>query len=134
MTTIEATPVLVVDDDEAVRSSVIDILADLGYSVVAAADGEEALDKLARQAVDAVVLDIKMPRKDGIAVVNELSPEPPPPGIVFVTAYDVDPEMVAALGTRVTEILRKPIPPVDLIRAVGDAVEVAKASRTQRHN
>lgn len=129
MTMVDAASVLVVDDDEAIRSTEAEILAGLGYSVLEAADGTDALDKLAGRTVDAVVLDIKMPRKDGITVVNELSPQPPPPGIVLISAYNLDPETRQALGPRVVCVLRKPAAPHDLIRAVAEAVEVAKSSQ-----
>ncbi len=95
-----------------------------------AEDGQEALDKLAIHEVDAVVLDVRMPRKDGISVLEDLDPEPPPPGVLLVTAYDIDRETRSRLGTRVHRILRKPVPPLVLIEAVSEAVDVARSARS----
>jgi two-component system response regulator MprA len=126
----EQARVLVVDDDQGVRVSVARILSNCGYDVAEAEDGQQALDQLAATEVDAVVLDVKMPRKDGIAVLEELLPEPPPPGVLLVSAYDIDRETRSRLGTRVHKILRKPVPPPTLIEAVSAAVDVARSARS----
>ena len=62
--------VLVVDDESAIRDSLRMILEYEGYGVVEAATGESALAEVRRQAPDAVVLDIKMPEMDGLAVLK----------------------------------------------------------------
>ncbi|MGH7733611.1 MAG: response regulator, partial [Gemmatimonadales bacterium] len=96
--------VLVADDDRGVRESVSEILERFGYSVTEAEDGQDALEKLAAGHVDAVVLDVKMPRRDGLEVLEEMMPQPPPPGVVLVTAYDVGPEIRVLLANRVTKV------------------------------
>ena len=121
--------VLVADDNIALRSTVAEILSRVGYSVVEAEDGVEALEKLAAEEVDALVLDVKMPRKDGLSVLDDLEPLPPPPGVLLVSAYEIDTDVRARLGNRVYKILRKPVPPATLIQAVSEAIEVAKAAR-----
>ena len=120
--------VLVADDDRGVRESVAEILQQFGYTVTEAEDGEEALERLAAGTVDAVVLDVKMPRRDGLSVLEEMSPQPPPPGIVLVTAYDVGPEIRVRLGNRVATVLRKPVPPKTLLDAVARAVGIGRGA------
>src|SRR5713226_1536487 len=110
--------VLVADDDVGIRESTVGILRRLGYAVYQAEDGQEALDILAAGEVDAVVLDVKMPRCDGISVVEQMFPEPPPPSVLLVSAYDIDPRTRSQLGRRVHKMLRKPVPPRRLIEAV----------------
>lgn len=122
--------VLVADDDGAIRSSVSEILRRSGFAVSQAEDGDEALGKLASEEVDAAVIDVRMPGRDGISVVEQMIPGPPPPGVVLVTAYDVDGETRIRLGSRVRNILRKPIPPATLIAAVRDAVDAARQARS----
>jgi CheY-like chemotaxis protein len=122
--------ILVADDDRGIRVSIKKILSRLGYQVAEAEDGQDALDKLARGDVDAVVLDVKMPRKDGITVLDEMFPEPPPPGVLLVSAYDIDRQTRTRLGTRVHKVLRKPVPPPTLIEAVSEAIEVARSARS----
>ena len=129
MTNVEPARVLVADDDEAIRLSVAEILRSRGYSVSEAQDGQEALDKVGREGVEVILLDVKMPLLDGISVVDRINPRPPPPGVLLVTAYDIDEETHARLGTRVCKILRKPVPPVTLLQAVQQAVRVAAEAR-----
>lgn len=64
--------ILVIDDDELVRESIADVLQSAGHSVVLAANGDEGLDALGRESVDLVVLDILMPRREGIETIREL--------------------------------------------------------------
>lgn len=120
--------VLVADDDRAVRESAAEILQRSGFTVTKASDGQEALEQLAAGEIDAVVLDVRMPRRDGLSVLEDMDPQPPPPGVVLVTAYDVGSEIRVRLGRRVTGILRKPVPPRMLIESVTEAVRVARGS------
>ena len=116
--------VLVTDDDEAVRESVADILALSGYDVLQAADGEEALRVLAQQSVHVLLLDMTMPKLDGLAVLEALGP--PPPKVIVLSAFAYySPEDIdrRGLGRKVTRALRKPCQPVQLLAAVNDAMD-----------
>lgn len=64
--------VLVVDDEAAIRRSLSGILADEGYDTALAEDGERALACVRERAPDVVLLDIAMPGRDGIAVLEDL--------------------------------------------------------------
>ncbi len=121
--------VLVVDDNQAIRVTVTEILRGVGYRVSQAEDGLEACTQLTDRDIDAVLLDINMPGKDGISVLEDLHPAPPPPGVLLVSAYDIDPLTLARLGTSVCRFLRKPVPPQILIDAVADAVAVSRSAR-----
>ena len=125
--TVDEPVVLVADDDRSVRQTVCEILVTFGYRVLSALDGEDAMAQLAANPVDAVILDIKMPKLDGLSVVRTLDPRPPPPGVVIVSAYEVEDETRTDLGERVSSILRKPVHPASLIEAVADAVAVARS-------
>jgi CheY-like chemotaxis protein len=126
---IERARVLVADDDSGLRQSVAEILRGCGYSVAEAEDGLDAFEALSANRVDAVVLDMKMPGKDGVAVIADLDPEPPPPGVLLVSAYDIDSETRGRLGGRVCKVLRKPVPPPVLIEAVAEAIQIARGGR-----
>ena len=115
--------VLVADDNEGIRDTTAAILRAVGYTVTEAQDGEAALEELAQKPFDVVVLDVRMPRRDGISVVETLSPEPPPPVIMMASAYDFDVDLRRQLGTRVFKYLKKPVPPKQLIEAVGEAAQ-----------
>src|ERR1035437_4419189 len=115
--------VLVADDNDGIRDTTAAILRAVGYTVTEAQDGEAALEELAQKPFDVVVLDVRMPRRDGISVVETLSPEPPPPVIMMASAYDFDVDLRLQLGTRVFKYLKKPVPPKQLIESVGEAAQ-----------
>ena len=115
--------VLVSDDDPVLRETLVDILTLDGYQVLQAADGEEALRKLA-QPVDVMLLDLAMPKLDGLSVLEVL--EPPPPKVTLLSAFAYfSPEDIdhAGLRKKVTRALRKPCPPDVLLAAVNDAID-----------
>ncbi len=58
--------ILIVDDEEEIRQGVERWLKAVGYSTYTASDGEECLDLVAQQQPDAILLDVRMPRKDGM--------------------------------------------------------------------
>lgn len=113
--------VLLVDDEADVRASSADILRDAGFSVDEAQDGLEALAHLRRHRVGAVVLDVSMPRCDGIEVVARLD-DPPP--ILIVSARAVDDGARARVDGKVWTYLSKPVPPARLVELVTEALKV----------
>lgn len=82
--------VLIVDDEAPARTRVRQLLDDVGQHTVVgeAANGQEALDIVARDQPDVVLLDIRMPGMDGIETAQHLNKLDPSPAIVFATAYD----------------------------------------------
>jgi CheY-like chemotaxis protein len=111
--------VLVVDDEDDVRVSIADILRGVGYTVMAAADGDEALRLLTSTRFDAMVLDLKMPRRDGVSLLAALSTPPP---VVVLSAHELDDDDLDRVGDAIVAYLRKPAPPQRLIDAVASAV------------
>jgi CheY-like chemotaxis protein len=115
--------VLVADDNDGIRNTTAAILRGVGCTVTEASDGEAALDALSQETFDVALLDVRMPKVDGISVVTDLRPEPPPPIIVMVSAYDFGPDLRQHLGERVFKYLKKPVPPKELIEVVLSAFE-----------
>jgi DNA-binding NtrC family response regulator len=110
--------VLVVDDDEAVRTSSAAILRDARWHVEEASNGLVALEFLRAKPVGAVVLDLKMPVLDGFGLLDQLEN---PPAVVLVTAHLYDPEVIAR-REKVFMYLRKPASPSDLLQTVARAM------------
>src|SRR5512146_1457523 len=103
--------VLVVDDDPVVGKSFDRVLSGKGYAVITAADGSEALDKLAREDYDAVFADIKMPGMSGIEVAARIKAARPWLPVVIVTGYGTDANEAKAKEAGVAAFLRKPLSP-----------------------
>jgi two-component system response regulator MprA len=105
----EAMRVLVVDDERAVRDSLRRALELEGYDVELAADGEEALERLAQNGEpDAVVLDILMPKMDGLEVCRRLRREGHRLPVLMLTARDEVENRVAGLDAGADDYVTKP--------------------------
>jgi len=100
--------ILVVDDDRAVRESLRRSLTFNGYSVDLAVDGLDALDKTSQQRPDALVLDVMMPRLDGLEVCRRLRSSGDDLPILVLTARDSVSERVAGLDAGADDYLPKP--------------------------
>jgi two-component system, OmpR family, response regulator MprA len=100
--------VLVVDDDEAVRSALTHALHRDGYDVSTAADGTTALATLLRLRHDAVVLDILMPEPGGLDVCRSIRARGDETPILMLTARDLVSDRVAGLDAGADDYLAKP--------------------------
>jgi CheY-like chemotaxis protein len=103
--------ILVVDDDPVVGKSFDRVLSGKGYAVITAADGPEALDKLAREDYDAVFTDIRMPGISGIEVAARIKAERPWLPVVIVTGYGSEDNEAKAREAGAAAFLRKPLSP-----------------------
>jgi two-component system response regulator MprA len=100
--------VLVVDDDEAVRSALTHALHRDGYEVSTAADGTAALATLQRDRHEAVVLDVLMPEPDGLEVCRAIRARGDDTPILMLTARDLVSDRVAGLDAGADDYLAKP--------------------------
>ena len=100
--------ILVVDDDQAVRDSLRRSLAFNGYEVELAGDGLAALESIARNRPDAVVLDVMMPRLDGLEACRRLRSAGEDLPILVLTARDAVSDRVAGLDAGADDYLPKP--------------------------
>ncbi len=100
--------VLVVDDEPAVRRALERALSLEDYEVELAADGQEALDSLAAAPADAVVLDVMMPRVDGLEVARRMRRAGDRTPILMLTARDAIDDRVAGLDVGADDYLVKP--------------------------
>jgi PAS domain S-box-containing protein len=117
---------LVVDDDEAMRCTAAEMLAEAGFDVETAAGGAEALALLGEDRTDAMVLDLRMPTVDGQTVLREM-PRPDLP-VVVVTGERVDTALLGSLPPNVRTVLQKPVAPVLLLKAVTECLTTAATS------
>jgi DNA-binding NarL/FixJ family response regulator len=114
------TRVLIVDDDALVRSGLELILggADDLEVVGQAADGQQGVDLARKLAPDVVLIDIRMPVKNGLEATAELTALDPAPLVIMLTTFDADDYVVSALGAGASGFLLKDTPPVEIVDAV----------------
>ena len=102
-----AATIALVDDDRNILTSVSIALEAEGFAVRTYADGEEALNGLDRQPVDLLILDIKMPRMDGLELLNRIRRTSDVPAI-FLTSKDDEIDEVLGLKMGADDYIRKP--------------------------
>ena len=104
---VDSSTILLVDDEAAVRKVLSFPLERDGYTVVQAADGEEALERFGGQAIDLVVLDIMLPKLDGLEVCRRLRAQSSVP-IIMLTARDDELDKVVGLELGADDYITKP--------------------------
>jgi CheY-like chemotaxis protein len=116
------TNVLVVDDEAGMRETLTDILEDAGYLVSVAADGDSALARVRAEDFDLVLMDIRMPGRDGVSVLQEIGR--PPPQVIMMTAYALEDQLRLAAEDAFA-VVHKPFQISHLLDLVGAAVHGA---------
>ena len=132
-----AVRVLLVDDDPLVRSGLRLMLAGAeGIEVVGEVDdGRGVLSAIDSHRPDVVLMDIRMPKLDGIAATRLLRSQPKPPAVLILTTFQADELVLGALRAGAAGFLLKDTPPPELVRAIeaihsGDSVLSPTVTRT----
>jgi len=112
--------VLIVDDEPGMLETLGDILSSAGYEVTAVSNGDLALDEIRTGRYDVVVMDVRMPGRDGVSVLVD-SGAPPPP-VILMTAYALEERLREARAARVHAVVQKPFAPPYLLGLVAQAV------------
>jgi DNA-binding NtrC family response regulator len=120
--------ILVVDDEEDIRSLLQEILSDEGYDVEAAADANEARAARTRQQPDLILLDIWMPDVDGITLLREWTDNAPSCPVVMMSGHGTIETAVEATRLGAFDFVEKPLSIAKLLRTVERALE-ARARR-----
>lgn len=128
--------VLLVDDDPLVRAGLrfmFDSASDLEV-VAEAGDGATAVDIVAKQRPDVVLMDLRMPGMDGITATSRIRALPHPPAVIVLTTWDVDDAVLRSLDAGAAGFLLKTASPSDIMQAVravigGDAVLSPRSTR-----
>jgi len=116
--------ILVADDEEGVRAFLADALEVDGHQVVRAADGQEAVECLARESFHLLITDLRMPRLDGMALVRQVRRERPETEVIVLTAYGSVETAIEAMKLGAFDYLQKPISsPAELRLLVQRALE-----------
>ena len=120
--------ILIAEDEETLRALVARALAEDGHTVVATADGAEALDMLQRESggFDLLLADIKMPVMDGIALALAVARDYPGLPILLMTGYADQRERVSGLEAIISDVIAKPFAVAEIKFAVASAVAKGK--------
>jgi len=112
--------ILVVEDNEAVRNLMEQVLREFGYRVILATDGLDALDRFreSRKSIDLVLLDLIMPRLSGPETAAELRLLAPAVKILFSSGYPAEIVQGRQLLCREEDFVVKPVRPLDLLRTI----------------
>ncbi len=102
-----AAAIALVDDDENILASLSAALEDEGYKIDTYRDGAEALDGIGKRPVDLAILDIKMPRMDGMELLAELRRKGTLP-VIFLTSKDDEVDEIMGLSLGADDYIRKP--------------------------
>jgi len=112
--------VLIVDDHALVRKGIRALLAEVeGIEVIGeAGDGQEALDQVAAQSPDVILMDLVMPGVDGIQATYQLSKQDPIPRILVLTSFAGDDKVFPAIKAGALGYLLKDSEPIELVEAI----------------
>ena len=118
--------ILVVDDDQDLRENLVEVLSDAGFSPDLAGDGNEAIDKLATDKFDLVLLDSIMPGMGGMETLPLIKRKYPQIKVVMLTAFSTVDGAVEAMRKGADDYITKPFKINDLLVTVRRCLEEAK--------
>ncbi|GAA1221661.1 response regulator transcription factor [Kitasatospora nipponensis] len=134
--------VMLVDDQELLRTGFRMVLQSQGDIEISAeaGDGAQALEVLRTAEVDVILMDVRMPRMDGVQATRQIclepdgTPRPDAPKVLILTTFDLDEYAFAALKAGASGFLLKDVPPTELVAAIrsvhgGDAVVAPTTTR-----
>ena len=110
--------ILVVDDEDALRTVLSSELQSEGYSVVSASDGDEAISVLQQKSFDLVLLDIKMPRVDGFEELRFLKERYPKTKVIMLTGFADLKNAIESKKLGAEDFVSKPYDLVDLLTTI----------------
>ena len=114
--------VLVVDDDDATRAGLTALLANAGFVVDAASDGEAAVEKLDRYHIGVALVDVRLPGIDGLGILEHCVARQRPAKVIVMTGIDTTDAALNALRGQAYDFLPKPIEPMRLVDTVRRAL------------
>jgi two-component system nitrogen regulation response regulator NtrX len=133
--------ILIVDDEPGVRSALTGVLRDEGYIVESVASGEECLDRVARSAVDLIVLDVWLPGMDGLATLGRLRERQIDAQVVLISGHGNIESAVRAIKLGAFDFVEKPLSLEKTVLVVRNALRqrrlemenLALRARVDRH-
>ncbi len=107
--------IMIVDDSSFIRNHYSKVLADHGYEIVVAQNGEQAIELYRTARPDVVLMDIVMPRMDGISALNRIRALDPAAKVIVLTAMDQKSATTRAIQAGAKDFMLKPVLPSQLL-------------------
>lgn len=123
---------VVVEDDDSIRRGLVDALSFSGYTVHEASDGQQGLELCLSVDADLVLLDIMMPKMDGLAVLKELRKPKPDVPVIFLTARGEETDRIGGLKLGADDYIVKPFSLDELIARIEAVFRRVPARPSQR--
>ena len=124
--------ILVVDDEKLIRWSLMKNLTDAGYEVLEAADGQQALELLDQEGADRMLLDVRMPKKDGLEVLAHMVEHSSEIPIILMTAFGTIDSAVEAMQAGAFDYVTKPFKRDALLVSLERAFELRALEQENR--
>lgn len=124
---------LLAEDDGPTRDRIARVLEKEGWKVFAAADGEEAINVFEQRKIDIVLLDIKMPKKDGLQALHEMRGISDDFEAIVFTGYGDEASAIQALRDGAVNFLKKPVDLEELVLAVEKGLEKLHTKRSLKY-
>lgn len=125
--------ILMADDEPGQRALLREILDDGSFVMTEAGNGQEALELARQQDFDTVLLDVRMPRLDGIAACQQIRQQHPLLPIIMITGYGGQDDLVRAMQAGASDFLRKPYEPQELLARVRHAANHKRQTDQLEH-
>lgn len=124
--------IFIVDDDDALRDSLVWMLESSGYSVAAFESAESFLTAYNEELSGCLVLDVRMPGMSGLELFEELGRRRCTLPVIFITGHGDVPMAVSALKKGAVDFIEKPFGDQDMLRLIEQCLEQERTSRSQR--
>lgn len=121
--------ILVVDDEKSIRDALSDILSEENYTVITAADGEDGLSKLSNEKVDLVLCDIKMPKMDGLELLENAAKEGIDVPFIMISAHGTIDTAVEATKKGAFDFIQKPPDLNRILLTIRNALDNSRLSK-----
>jgi DNA-binding response OmpR family regulator len=122
--------ILIVDDERNIRITLKGALEAIGMEVDAVFQGEEALQKLTEQTYAAMILDLRLPGMDGLAVLRQVADRFPGTKVIIITAYGTVEAVVEAMQLGAVDFLQKPFEPLEVREIVSRVLALSEGGPT----
>ena len=122
--------ILIVDDDKSIRYSLKRMMEEK-YSILTAQNGEEALDRVKESSPDLIIMDIKMPGRNGIEVLKEIKSIDPKSLVIIMTAYGTTETAIEAMKYGAFDYILKPFPIPQMKGLVEKALSLRKLMKEE---